>query len=161
MESSLYHWRSDFGTSDSYLYKGTQKLGTLHNSTFEEKAIASLGNSKYTFQTKGTFRQHTQILNPVGQLVGDIVLTAWGNTATVTLNGHCYQWKSSNWLGTKWELADNTGSKYEMSSDLFGGVIFGNIEDELLLMTGLFLRNYYWQYMLLAFIPLLVVLMYL
>jgi len=151
MENNLYHWKSSFGSSDSHLFKGIQKLGTLHNSSLDQRAVATMESGVWTFETKGITTPYTQILNNDRQPIGTIDFSSWTNRASVTLGIRHYQWRAVNWLGTKWELTDNQGNRYEMTSDLSGGVIYGNIEDELLLLIGLFLRNYYWQYGLLVF----------
>lgn len=65
--------------------------------------------------------------------------------ATFHINDKKYLWEYTNLWNTKWRIYDfdNVEIQYEGSSS--NGNVDSNTDDELLLLSGLFVINYYWQ----------------
>ncbi|MCK3683360.1 hypothetical protein [Maribellus sp. YY47] len=54
-------------------------------------------------------------------------------------------WKYDNVWNTKWSLFDHEGIEIKYAGSSTNGRIESNSDDALLLITGLFVTNYYWQ----------------
>ena len=67
-------------------------------------------------------------------------------------------WKYENFWNTKWSVFNPEGINIEYSGSMTRGKIDSNVDDALLLLSGLFVPNYYWQMTMVAllavFIPL-------
>ena len=121
-------------------------VGKLFYKTFSQKAFGELNGKKYAFKTSGFFKPVTRIIdNSTNKTVGSITYSNRMTTAIIEINGKKLNWKFNNWRNSKWQISksDNILIKYDGSST--GGQIRSNSDDDLLLLSGLFVSNYYWQ----------------
>jgi hypothetical protein len=133
--------------SDSYkIYdKGTQ-VGNLKDKFFSQSGIGILDKKEYLFQTTGFFEQKTQIIDPAyNKVVGEINYNSWMTKATIILNEQTLEWKYENLWSTKWSISNSEGIEINFSGYSTNGQIESNTDDALLLLSGLFVTNYYWQ----------------
>jgi hypothetical protein len=65
--------------------------------------------------------------------------------ATIELSDRKIFWKYDNVWNTKWSLFDSEGIQIQYQGSSFNGKIEFNSQDDLLVLTGLFITNYYWQ----------------
>jgi hypothetical protein len=101
---------------------------------------------KYAFKTKGIFKQHTQILdNQSNNMIGEIAYNNWMTKATLSIQNKKTYWKYENIWNTKWSIFNSEGIQINYSGSSGSGKIESNTKDDLLLLSGLFVINYYWQ----------------
>jgi hypothetical protein len=154
-------WKKGFFDTTYQLYSGNEKVGELHENALKQIATGFLNNKKYRFETRGILNQSTAIVDVDTEYeIGAITYNAWHTKATISIFGHAYYWKFNNIWNTQWSLFDF--GKLIINSE--GTSTQGNIEfedvEEPLLLSGLFVHNYYIQYaaVFAALIPIFVVL---
>jgi hypothetical protein len=138
----------DKGTfSNTYnIYSQDQVIGKLRNSSFSQIAEGELNGKKYTFITKGFFNQQTEIRDAIdNKLVGNITYNGWMTKATLSILDKKINWKYDNLWNTKWSIFDSNGIEIKYSGSSSKGQINSNTNDDLLILSGLFVTNYYWQ----------------
>ncbi len=146
MKRKRYTWKKGTFSDTFKIYANDRQTGKLKNTTFSRTATGEINGKSYTYKTKGLFRQHTEIVdNADGSVIGKISYNDWMTKAFLVIDKKEYTWKYDNAWNTKWSInaADQMLIKYKGSSG--GGEIEQDIDDDFLLLTGLFVTNYYWQ----------------
>lgn len=92
--------------------------------------------------TKDFYVAHGQV-SPLAN--GLATAADWMTKATISIFDKTFIWKYENIWNTKWSVIDSEGISINYSGDSTSGKIESTLEDDLLLLTGLFVTNYYWQ----------------
>ena len=66
--------------------------------------------------------------------------------AKIEYSDKVYFWKFDNSLSTKWRLYNAEGSLISYSCSLTKGGIEYDLQNNLLVLTGLYIKNIYWQF---------------
>lgn len=153
-----YSWTKGFFSNLYNIYSNETLIGSLKDKSFSQTAEGKVNGKEYIFKTKGFLKQHTEIIDSSeNRVIGEITYNNWMTKATISLNDKTINWKYDNPWNTKWSLFDLTGTLMSFSSSSSKGQIESNVDDELLILTGLFVLNYYWQttavVLIAAFIP--------
>lgn len=152
MKKTLNWKRGTFSTTYR-IFSDEQAIGELQNSAFKQTSQGSIGRKKYTFRTKGLFKQETQILDGnSNKPVGNITYGSMMTKATIQLPDRTVSWKYDNRWQTRWSLFDEQGSLMKFAGRSTKGTIDCEELDELLVLTGLFITNYYQQAMIAVFV---------
>ena len=154
----VLHWKKAAFSSTFRILSGDEVIGELTNNAFKQTAEGVIRNKQYRFKTKGLFKQETQIIDAKSdQLIGSISYNSMMNKATIQFKDRIVNWKYDNTWQTRWSLYDNLGIYMKFSGRYTGGTIEYEEEDDLLVLTGMFVTNYYQQAMLVimvaVFIP--------
>lgn len=157
MHSKLTWEKGVFSNTYKIYSKGVQ-IGYLKDKSFSQSSTGRLGKQEYLFQTKGFFKQKTNIIDvATNKSIGEISYNNWMTKATIIINGETNNWKYNNRWNIKWSIRNSDGVKINYSGKSNGGQIESNTDDALLLLSGLFVTNYYWQMsifiMIVAFTP--------
>lgn len=160
MQNHFYTWKKKFLGSKYFIFGEQQKTGMLKDKTFSQTSKGQLNGKNFTFRTEGLWKQRTHIIDDTtGEKAGEINYSSWMTRATITLNKKVYFWQYENLWNTKWKVFDHEGTLVKYSGSSSGGQIFSNSNDEPLLLSGLFVTNYYWQItaviLIIIFLPLL------
>jgi len=152
-----YHWKKGIFSDTYRVYSHNQQTGELRNRTFSQSADGEINGKRYTFRTKGFFKQHTEIIDHSDHsVVGEITYNSWMTKAFVILNGRKYTWKYQNIWNTRWSIFGNGNVDITYKGTSTGGQIEAATDDDLLLLTGLYVTNYYWQATLLVLVAVFV-----
>ena len=101
--------------------------------------------------TKDFYVAHGQV-SPLAN--GLATAADWMTKATISIFDKTFIWKYENIWNTKWSVIDSEGNSINYSGDSTSGKIESTLEDDLLLLTGLFVTNYFWQItIVIIFIP--------
>ena len=93
-----------------------------------------------------SFKQHTEIIDKSeNKFIGEIIYHKWMTKATISVDNKTINWKYDNLWNTKWSIFNSEGIKIQYSGTSTSGQIDSNTDDALLLLSGLFVINYYWQ----------------
>jgi len=155
-------WKKGFLSTTYQIYSGDKKIGELKERSLGTKAYGYLNNKKYRFVSTGIFHRTTAIIDiKTEHTIGAITYNTWHTKAKISAFAEVYNWKFNNMWNTRWSLYEH--GKLLVSSK--GSASQGNIElediEESLVLSGLFVTNYYWQYtaVFAALIPIFMVLL--
>ena len=145
MESHLT-WEKGIFKSSYELFEGGMCVGRLKPDTWIRQGNGELNGKKYLFETKGFFNQETLIINATTNIpAGKIIYNTWKTKATIEYNNKIVSEKYDNGWNTKWSISDSAGPLVRY----YGSFTKGEIEvlsyDELPILTGLYITNYFWQ----------------
>ena len=139
-------WKKQFFSSTCLLYSDGQIVGMLKDKPFSQSAIGKLNGKEYAFKTKGLFKQNTEIIDSKeNKVIGTIAYSNWMTKATISLTDKLINWKYDNLWNTKWRIFDNEGIEIKYTGSSTSGRIESNADDAVLLLSGLFVPNYFWQ----------------
>lgn len=156
MQNSL-NWKKGLFSDTYRIYSNNLQVGKLKNKTFSQSSIGEINGKEYTFKTKGFFKQHTEILdNSDNSVIGEINYNNWMTKAFLSIQNKKFSWKYDNIWNTKWSLNDSDGTEIKYSGSSTSGQIDSNTDNDLLLLTGLYVTNYYWQMTIVIIIAVLI-----
>jgi hypothetical protein len=139
-------WKKNFFSNLYTIYSNGQQIGKLKEKTFSQTANGELNGKEYTFTTKGFFKQHTSIIDcSTNEVIGEIIYNNWMTKATIIVDNKKVNWKYDNLWNTKWSIYNSEGVHIKYAGSSTSGQIDSNVDDALLLLSGLFVTNYYWQ----------------
>lgn len=159
-------WKKKLFSSTYNIYYKNVQIGMLKNYSFSNSSIAEMNGFKYTFRTKGILNQSTKIYNEAEHLVGEISYNSFMTKAKINLNTDYYFWKYNTFWNTKWIMQSKKhDTQISACTNSFCGSIETNTDDELAILSGIFVTNYYLQMtiaiMIAVFIPILTSILYL
>jgi len=140
-----YKWKKGFFSSSYELFINESKTGELKQEMFSETVYGKINESNYKFKKKGIFSSEIEITDLESKtLIGKIKFNSWITKAEIFLNEQKFEWKSDSFWGNKWSIRENDKKLIEYkTSGLSDGNIKSTIENDLLLISGLFSFNYY------------------
>ena len=151
------HWEKGIFSSTYSIYSDKHLIGKLKDRTFAQAASGELNGREYIFRTKGLFKQHTEILDKAeNRVMGEINYNSWMTKASISINNKVASWKYDNMWSTKWRIFDSEGMEIKYTGSSRKGQIDANTDDPLLLLSGLFVTNYYWQMTLIVLVAVFV-----
>lgn len=161
---TLLSWKKDFLGSMTTIYSGAKHIGSLREDSLSQKGSGVLNGSHYQFNNIGFFNPYTQIIDvKAGKEVGKITYNAMRTKATILYHGKVYEMKYNNIWNTKWMIFDREEMRLDYQGSSTKGSVSATSADELLLLAGLFISNYYWQtsiaIMVAVFVPIYVTLL--
>jgi len=139
-------WKKNLFSNTYSIYSNDNLIGTLNNKSFSKSADGELNGKKYSFKTNGIFNQHTEIIDSTNnKVIGEITYSNWMTKATLAILDKTVNWKYDNIWNTKWSISNSSGIEIKYASSTTSGIIDSNTDDSLLLLSGLFVTNYYQQ----------------
>lgn len=146
---TVLNWKKGAFSSTCRISSGEETIGELANYTFKQTAEGVIRNKRYFFKTKGLFKQETQITDAESdRVIGNISYASMMSKATIQLKDRTIFWKYDTGWQTRWSLYNDRGPLMKFASRNFSkGSIEFEEEDDLLVLTGLFVTNYYQQAM--------------
>lgn len=77
--------------------------------------------------------------------LGQIKHSCWRPKATINLPDRQLHWSYDNIWGTRWSISDDTGVRLSYRGWAVKGSINSQAEEDLLVLAGLYISNYYWR----------------
>ncbi|UKT65772.1 hypothetical protein [Pedobacter mucosus] len=143
MEQVL-NWRkgvfdSNYQVFDEALIKFSFNFSSLKNS-----AIATTQDGIYLLKSDGYFNPTTKIINNKNEVLAIIHYDLLNFKAKVVFaTGEIFDWSFQNsWL-RRWSLNNNTDKQILYNSFTGSGIIHANVNDDVLILIGLFIKEYY------------------
>jgi hypothetical protein len=138
-----YTWKSKFFRSQIEIFKYDEPAGELTTNGWRRTSNGTLNGKKTGFDIRGLFGKEFIILNPDDKSeIGQIVFNTWRTKATININGRSYNWQYDNFWNTNWSITNEKGNLVQYSSSFRRGEILTYIDDEVLILTGLYIRDY-------------------
>ena len=142
---TILNWKKGIFKSSYKIYSGENFVGNLKENSWTNSAEGELNEKKYSFKTKGILKQETQIIDSDNNIIGEITYNTWMTKAQIKIQNKVINWKYDNLWSSKWSLSSSEGIEINYSGSSTKGEIESNTGDELILLSGLFVTNYYWQ----------------
>ena len=150
-------WKKKIFSNLLSIYSNKQKVGELKNKCFSESAQGELNGKKYIFKTKGVFKQHTEIIDGEdNEVIGTITYNSWKSKATVSIGEKTLNWEYSNFWHTKWSVYNSNCLSIRYSASCSHGQIDSGTDDPLIILSGLYVSNYYSQTIMQVFLLVLI-----
>jgi hypothetical protein len=141
-----FTWKNKFFSNIYQISRYEENAGELKNIGWKRKTAGELNGRKVLFEIKGFFDKDFLITNPDdGSLIGKIVFNTWRTKATITILEKTYSWKYDNFFHSKWSIGDANGNIVTYESHFKSGDINSYTGDEILILTGLYIRHYLQQ----------------
>jgi hypothetical protein len=141
----LYNWKKIFFSDTYKIYSHSKHAGELKNKAFTNTSYGEFNGLQFMFKTTGFFKQKTRIYDKYKNVIGEINYNNLMTKAALSLNNKRFNWKYDNLLNTKWRIFNAEGIEIKYSGSSLNGIIESNTDDALLLLSGIFVTNYYWQ----------------
>ena len=145
---TMLSWKRGAFSTTYQIYSDKGLIGQLENRSFKQSSEGQINKKKYTFRTKGVFKQETQILDAdSNKAIGKITYNSMMTKATIELQDRTLYWKYDNGWQTRWRIFDDTHTLLKFAGRSTRGSIELEQADDLMVLTGLFVTNYYQQAM--------------
>jgi hypothetical protein len=158
---TILKWKKGLFRIAYEIYSEESKVGYLRDRSWGQSSDGELNGEKYWFRTKGFLKQETKIYYSDNDTpVAKIDYNSWMTKARIEYSGNVYTWSMDNFWSTKCSLRSPDGLKIQYRSSFSDGQIESDISNNLLILTGLFVKNYYLQMsviiVLIAILPIIV-----
>jgi hypothetical protein len=158
---TTFTWSKGIFSNLYQIYSNGELVGNLKNKSFTQSSKGILNGKEYIFKTNGFFKQSTDIINfSDNKVIGRIEYSNWMTKAVISINNNTFYWKYDNIWNTKWTIFNSNGTLMSFKGSSTSGQIESNLDDAPLLLSGLFVTNYYWQIsatiMIVVLIPIMV-----
>ena len=143
MEKTL-NWRKGLFDSNYQVFENAYLKFSLNFSSLKNSAIATTQNGIYLLRSEGYSNPETRIFNNNHEVLAVIKYDWLAFKAKITFpTGESFDWSFQNsWL-SRWSLNNHVDKQIIYNSSSSSGLIHTNVDDEILVFTGLFIREYY------------------
>ena len=139
-------WTKGFFKNRYELFLNGSIAGSLKDKNWSQSSDGEFNGKQFLFKTTGFFKQSTQITNSfTNEEVGRISYNSWGTRAIISIANKTVEFKYTNTWNTRWILYDNNGVLIHYRGTETKGDIEMDTLDELLVLSGLFIKNHFSQ----------------
>ncbi len=139
---TILAWKTKFFSKKYDIYNHTQPAGGLTKSGWSKKVTGEMNGREILFETKGFFRQETQIMDLKNDsVIGNITYNSWKSRAVISYQEKEYNWQFDNFWRTRWSIRNRNGILIRYMSKGFKGTINSYTNEEILILAGFFIRN--------------------
>ena len=137
-----YKWKQKFFKKSAILFTNNVSIGKATDYSLSNKSEYSLNETHLRFRNTGFLKTKIEIIdNTNQQVIGSISSRTWKMIYTVTLGHETFEFKSSNFWGSIWELRKNQEKLLTVKGSTFQGTIRDNSNDEQLVLISFYLRR--------------------
>jgi hypothetical protein len=138
-----YNWKTKMFSNRFEIYQNDILKGELYKGGWSRKVIGELNTRRIIFETRGLFKYDTQIIDAQGEMtIGQIKYTSWKAKSTILYQNKEYKWQFDNFMRSRWSISNENGPVIKYHSNAFSGIITSYIRDEILILTGFYIRNF-------------------
>ncbi|MDQ0966951.1 hypothetical protein QFZ20_002354 [Flavobacterium sp. W4I14] len=143
MEQVL-NWRKGLFDSNYQVFNNGLLKFSLNFSSWKNSAIATTQAGIYLLKSEGFSKPETKLLNNQNEVLA-IITYDWlrFNAKIVFASGDTFDWSFQNsWL-SRWSLNDHQDKQILFNASSGNGMLHSNVDDDKLILCGLFIREYY------------------
>ncbi|MFC4210186.1 hypothetical protein ACFOWA_03275 [Pedobacter lithocola] len=143
MEQTL-NWRKGLFDSNYQVFGNALLKFSINFSSLKNSAIATTQQGIYLLKSEGYSNPETKILNNKNEVLAVIRYDWLGFKAQIFFtSGEKFDWSFQNsWL-SRWTINNHKDKQVIYNSSTGNGLTHSNVDDDLLILTGLFIREYY------------------
>lgn len=150
--NNISYWRKKLLCSKYQLYSDLGYAGKMQDVGTCYSALAQFEETRYKFKVKGLLQQKAEVQDLVdGSAAGEIKFNCWWPGARIRIGDQYWDWRFTDWFFHAF-LMTNDHEKIYFESDRRGGEVFGNTQNNLAIMSGLFVLNYYRQMLIICIV---------
>ena len=139
----LLTWRKGLFDSNYQLYTNGEIKGSLIFSSWKNNA-RGIALKNYYFTTEGFLNPITKIRDENHHQIAVINYNSWKLKATVTFNDLDHaSWSYTNGWLSQWAITNHRDKQIHYQSATGTGAVNSNNDDELMLLIGLFIREFF------------------
>jgi hypothetical protein len=138
-----FNWKTKLFSNLFEIYQNDIIKGELYKERWSRKVSGELNARRVLFETKGVFKYETLITDLQGNLpLGNVKYTPWKAKSVISYQNKEYQWQFDNVLRSKWSISNENGVLIKFHSHALTGIIVSYTRDEILILTGFYIRNF-------------------
>jgi len=138
-----YTWKTKFFRNKYVIFQNEMPAGELKGSGLKRIATGELKGNKVQFEARGLFGHKFQIIDPGDNtVIGEITLKTWRRKASITLLNKSYNFQFDSFFHRKWSIGNENGYLIKYESGFKKGIIVSYTGDEVLILTGLYIRDF-------------------
>ncbi|WP_133248485.1 hypothetical protein [Pedobacter yonginense] len=143
MEQTL-NWRKGTFDSNYHVFKDGLLRFSLNFSSWKNSAIATTQNGIYLLKSTGFSNPETTLFNNKNEVLAKISYDLLSFKAKIIFpSGEQFDWSFQNsWL-SRWSLNNKNDKQILFNASSGSGIVHSNVDDDLLVFCGLFIREYY------------------
>lgn len=137
-------WNKGLFDSNYQIFTEGKISGSLLFDNWKNEAKGMGLTTNISFKTEGFLTPKTNILNDKNEIIGVITYESWQTKATINMaSGDIFGWSFTNsWL-SNWSITDFKEKNISYQSKSGTGTIESTASDEIMLLTGIFIRECY------------------
>jgi hypothetical protein len=137
-------WNKGLFDSNYQIFTEGKISGSLLFDNWKNEAKGMGLTTNISFKTEGFLTPKTNILNDKNEIIGVITYESWQTKATINMaSGDIFGWSFTNsWL-SNWSITDFKEKSISYQSKSGTGTIESTASDEIMLLTGIFIRECY------------------
>jgi len=137
-------WHKGFFDSNYQIFKDGNISYSLIFDTWQNTAKGIGLQNTYLFKTLSILDTKTQLIDNKGEVLGTITINILQTKAVITLtNGEIFYFEFKGTWFNAWTITDLKQKQIFYQSNSTSGEITSNNEDELMLLSGLFIKEFY------------------
>jgi hypothetical protein len=143
---TILNWKKGLFKSIYEIFSDSILVGYMNERSWTQSSHGELYGEKYYFRIKGFFKQEIEVFNnDNSNPIARITYNSWMTKSKIEYSGKTYFWKFDNFWGTSWSLYNAEGLQIKYNCSSSRGRIEYDLKDNLLVLTGLYINNYYRQ----------------
>jgi len=148
-----YTWKRGLLSSTYFIFYNDEQIGYIKHSLLK-RTVSEINGKTYTFKPSGILKRDTKIIDDAQRrTIGKMKYNIKFSKARVSLDNKTVYWKYRNIFRFKWKIHDARGLKIKYKSSLIKGNITANTEDDdIPLLSGLYLAHNHFLILVLLFI---------
>ncbi len=152
-------WTKGVFDSSYQIFREGQICGNLIFNTWDNHTVGIMSQTNYQFKTKSFIDNTVTIYGDNHAELGNIKMNVWQMRAIINLPGQIpLSWNYSNGWLNQWTISNHQNTQIHYKASSGSGMVIGqNLEDELALLAGLYIREFFSR-LLVAFISILAML---
>lgn len=137
-------WNKGLFDSNYQIFTEGKISGSLLFDNWKNEAKGMGLTTNISFKTEGFLTPKTNIFNDKNEIIGIITYESWQTKATINMaSGEIFGWSFTNsWL-SNWSITDFKEKNISYQSKSGTGTIESTASDEIMLLTGIFIRECY------------------
>ncbi len=141
-----FSWKTKFFSRKYEIFQYDTLAGELNKQSWSRKSYGKLNGRGIVFVTKRLFKPVTEIIDLTNDsVIGSIISVPWKRKATIKYQDNQYSWQFENFWNTRWSVSNENGVLIKYQSRRLKGSIDSYTKDEVLILAGFFIRNYFIQ----------------
>lgn len=140
----ILNWRKGLFDSNYQVFNNGLLKFSLNFSSWKNSAIATTQAGIYLLKSEGFSKPETKLLNNQNEVLA-IITYDWlrFKAKIVFASGDTFDWSFQNsWL-SRWSLNDHQDKQILFNASSGNGMLHTNVDDDMLILCGLFIREYY------------------